>query len=174
MPIEFAVLKQNGVERLKPFKSADAKAKELCVFLDLPETQQEIRNRNVLGASSVRIQELVLTKAVELGFEDQEKGLFANYAVQALRPDYFCPIGDSGVLLEVERGKAIMNNMDLLDFWKCHICEYADYLFLVVPQARPSANGVVQRHFQYVQKRLGVFFKPKNYVNVKAVHLFGY
>ena len=25
--------------------------------------------------------------------------------------------------------------MDLLDFWKCHLCHHADYLFLMVPQA---------------------------------------
>jgi hypothetical protein len=64
--------------------------------------------------------------------------------------------------------------MDLLDFWKCHICDHAEYLFLLVPQARPSANGKVLRHFRHVQKRLGVFFEAKNYVNVTAVHLFGY
>lgn len=113
-------------------------------------------------------------KAAELGFESERRRLFANYQVSRLRPDYYCRIDDTGILLEVERGKTIANNMDLLDMWKCHICEWAEYLFLVVPQARPSANGKTQRHFQQVQKRLGVFFEPKNYVNVNAVHLFGY
>lgn len=41
----------------------------------------------------------------------------------------------SGIILEVERGKTLMNNMDLLDMWKCHICEHARYLFSIVPKA---------------------------------------
>ena len=174
MAIEFTILKKKDVENLESFKIADAIAAELRRHLNLVETQQQIRERHVLGASSALIQALVLSKAATLGFEDEKKGLFANYAVPALRPDYYCPLGDSGILLEVERGKTTTNNMDLLDFWKCHICEHADYLFLLVPQARPSANGTVLRHFQQVKRRLGVFFEPKNYVNVNAVHLFGY
>ncbi len=174
MPIEFALLKKKDVENLESFKRANAIAEELRLFLDQAETQQQIKERHVLGASSVLIQELVLSKAAALGFENEKTGLFTNYAVPALRPDYFCRLGDSGILLEVERGKTTTNNMDLLDFWKCHICEHAEYLFLVVPQARPSANGTVLRHFRHVQKRLGVFFEPKNYVNVNAVFLFGY
>ena len=43
------------------------------------------------------------------------------------------PLADTGIILEVERGKTTINNMDLLDFWKCHICAHADYLFLMVP-----------------------------------------
>ena len=75
----------------------------------------------------------------------------------ALRPDYYCALGETGILIEVERGKT---NMDILDFWKCHICDRAEYLFLIVPQARPSANGTVLRHFQQVKRRLGVFLLP--------------
>lgn len=174
MAIEFAVLKKKDVESLESFKRADAIAAELRQYLDLVEIQEQIRERHVLGASSALIQELVLSKTTALGFEDEKRGLFANYAVPALRPDYYCPLGETGILLEVERGKTTTNNMDLLDFWKCHICEHADYLFLLVPQARTSANGTVLRHFQQVKRRLGVFFEPRNYVNVNAVHLFGY
>ena len=32
--------------------------------------------------------------------------------------------------MEVERGKTTTNNMDLLDIYKCHICEEANHLFL--------------------------------------------
>ena len=78
------------------------------------------------------------------------------------------------MLLEGGRGKTTTNNMDLLDFWKCHICEDAEYLFLLVPQERKSKNGKVMRHFKQVKNRLGTFFKPNNYVNVEAVFLFGY
>jgi hypothetical protein len=64
--------------------------------------------------------------------------------------------------------------MDLLDLWKCHICEHASYLFLIVPQERPSQNGSIMWHFKSAQKRLATFFEPKNHVNVDAVFLFGY
>ena len=43
--------------------------------------------------------------------------------------------------MEVERGKTVLNNMDLLDVWKCHICESANYLFLIVPQMRHDGAG---------------------------------
>ena len=177
MAIEFAVLKKKDVESLESFTRANAKAEELRQHLEQDKTQQQILERHVLGASSAVIQELVLQKATDLGFVGEKRGLFANYDVPfALRPDYFCEMGDhSGILLEVERGKTTTNNMDLLDFWKCHICDRAEYLFLLVPQKRTSANGTVLRHFQQVKRRLGVFFvEPKNYVNVNAVHLFGY
>jgi len=72
-----------------------------------------------------------------------------------------------------ERGKTISNNMDILDFWKCHICVHADYLFLIVPKRRQSKRRD-SSPFQYVQKRITAFFDPPNYVNVNAVHLFGY
>jgi hypothetical protein len=174
MGIDFAVLKKADAEHLESFSLANQIAEQLRDHLEQPDIQQQIRERHVLGASSAAIQEVILKKAVELGFENEKKGLFANYKVPGLRPDYYCRVANTGILLEVERGKTTTNNMDLLDLWKCHICEHAQYLFLLVPQARPSGNGTVLRHFRHVQKRLGVFFEPKNYVNVNAVHLFGY
>ena len=80
------------------------------------------------------MQEAVLEAATPLGFVSEAKGLFGELPTSALRPDYYLPIGESGILLEVERGKTTINNMDLLDFWKCHLCEHANYLFLMVPQ----------------------------------------
>ena len=77
-------------------------------------------------------------------------------------------------MLEIERGKTITNNMDLLDMWKCHLCPSADFLFLVVPNERPSENGQVIRAFESAARRLSTFFEPQNYVNVEAVYLFGY
>ena len=38
-----------------------------------------------------------------LGFTSEKKGLFADYKVAGLRPDYFKKVGDSGILFEVER-----------------------------------------------------------------------
>jgi hypothetical protein len=174
VPIEFTVLKKQGAERLPRFRDVDNSANILRSYLDEEHVQAEIRKRHILGASSVQIQKIVLNKAVELGFQSEKKGLFANYDVPGLRPDYYRPVGDTGILLEVERGKTTTNNMDLLDLWKCHICERASYLFLLVPQKRLSAKGTVLWHFKQVTKRLGTFFLGQNYVNVDAVHLFGY
>lgn len=83
-------------------------------------------------------------------------------------------VGDTGILLEVERGKAITNNMDLLDLWKCHICDNARFLFLIVPVERPSENKRKIRAFHDAGRRLAPFFLRQNYVNVDAVFLFGY
>src|SRR3954452_805345 len=174
MPIEFAVLHKDDVEQSSPYKDSQEIANRLRLFLEEDDTQRLIRERHVLGASSAGIQDVILQTASQLGFESERKGLFATYAVSALRPDYYCGLGETGILLEVERGKTIANNMDLLDLWKCHICEHARYLFLLVPQVRPSANGSMIRQFAYVHKRLAPFFEPKNYVNVDAVFLFGY
>jgi len=68
-----------------------------------------------------------------------------------------------------------MNNMDLLDFWKCHICASADYLFLLVPQElRQNSNVLVRNEFANVGRRLAPFFQPENYTNVLGLFLYGY
>jgi hypothetical protein len=174
MFVDFAILKKDCVKDTTTFEAVGRLAARLRQHLDKDETQRLIRERHILGASSAGIQEAILAGATELGFQTERRGLFGSYPVAALRPDYFCPVNETGVLLEVERGKTIANNMDLLDLWKCHICEHAKYLFLVVPKQRPSANGSMQSHFTHVRKRLTPFFESKNYVNVDAVFLFGY
>ncbi len=64
--------------------------------------------------------------------------------------------------------------MDILDIWKCHLCDKADFLFLIVPRVRVSRDGKSNKTFERVSKRIGTFFNPANYVNVEEVHLFGY
>lgn len=174
MAIEYSILNKQGAEKHRSYKIVENIAEQLLYYLNTDPVQSQIRERHVLGASSADIQEIIINKARELGFQDEKKGLFSNYQVPGLRPDYYCPVDNTGILLEVERGKTTTNNMDLLDLWKCHICNQASYLFLLVPQARPSANGTVLKHFMQVNKRLSTFFEPKNYVNVDAVFLFGY
>jgi hypothetical protein len=174
MPIEHAFLRKKEMRSLATFTEVEKLAYRFLELLCRPEIEQEIANVHQIGASSARVQAIILPGAESLGFTNEKKGLFRNYAVPALRPDYYAKVGDSGVLLEVERGKTTTNNMDLLDLWKCHICEHAEYLFLLVPQARPSKSGTVMRHFKQSKNRLGTFFIPKNYVNVEAVFLFGY
>ncbi len=100
-----------------------------------------LNDANQPGQSSSKVQAVFLAEAKRLGFVDEAKGLFDSYESSALRPDYYRPLGNTGVIMEVERGKTTINNMDLLDFWKCHICEYADFLFLMVPSELRQNSG---------------------------------
>lgn len=135
---------------------------------------EAILEANQPGRSSAAIQGVFLEQARELGFRDESKGLFREYS-SALRPDYFMQLDGTGIILEVERGKTTINNMDLLDFWKCHICAHADYLFLLVPrELRQNATMSPRREFTTVTKRLSTFFEPGNYTNVRGLCLFGY
>jgi hypothetical protein len=144
-------------------------------YLNLPEVQEAIAIANQPGQSSSFVQNTFLEFATQLGFQSEAKGLFKNSLTTGLRPDYYLPIGNTGILLEVERGKTTMNNMDLLDFWKCHICESASYLFLLVPQElRQSTNASVRYEFANVDRRLSPFFQPGNYTNVLGLFLYGY
>ena len=174
MSIHVEVLKQEHVGSTETFRQVQVIAAQLHAYLDGDHAQQLILERHILGASSARIQEIFLDEATRLGFESERKRLFSDYAVSALRPDYFCRVDDTGILLEVERGKTTINNNDLLDLWKCHICHYARYLFLIVPKIRTDERGKITQEFSHVQKRLATFFEPGNYVNVDAVFLFGY
>ncbi len=129
---------------------------------------------NQPGRSSAEVQNVFLAEARGLGFRDESKGLFREYT-SALRPDYFMPLADTGIILEVERGKTTINNMDLLDFWKCHICTHADYLFLMVPrELRQNPTMSPRREYVTVERRLRTFFEDGNYTNVRGLCLFGY
>jgi hypothetical protein len=149
---------------------------ELQQHLNTPEAQSAIAAVNVPRASSATIQATFERFAVDqLGFRSKARGLFDNYPTSQLRPDYYRPLGDTGILLEVERGKTTINNMDLLDFWKCHLCESANYLFLLVPLAlRQNETGSARNEYATVVKRLGSFFLPTTYTNVRASFVFGY
>ena len=136
-----------------------------------------IGEANLPGASSsVAIQNCFLEHAKDLGFRNEAKGLFANYKTSGLRPDYYMPIGDSGILFEVERGKTTINNMDILDFWKCHLCNEANYLFLLVPKSlKQNPNMAPRNEYAFYQlKQVIGFFEPGNYTNVHGLWLFGY
>src|SRR5690606_36829857 len=115
---------------------------------------EAILEANQPGRSSAAVQAVFLEQARELGFKDESTGLFKEYA-SALRPGYYMPLDGTGIILEVERGKTTINNMDLLDFCKCHICASADYLFLLVPrELRQNETMSPRREFATVSKRL--------------------
>jgi hypothetical protein len=147
---------------------------KLLAHLNTPAALELMLRANLPGMSSAMVQATFLPFATDLGFASEAKGLFTEYK-NNLRPDYFRPVGDNGILLEVERGKTTTNNMDLLDFWKCHLCHHADYLFLMVPQALKHNPNMSPKHeYNSVVKRLETFFMPGNTTNVRAVHIFGY
>ncbi|MEQ9078896.1 MAG: hypothetical protein RLP09_33835 [Sandaracinaceae bacterium] len=148
-------------------------AAELHRLLSSSEHGAAFVAANQPGVHSREAQNIVWTQARTLGFELEKKELFGNYKTRALRPDMYRPIDGSGIILEVERGKTIKNNMDLLDFWKCHICHHAHYLFLFVPQLLERSSET-ERPYEQVVRRLGAFFEPENLTNVRAAFVFGY
>lgn len=149
-------------------------ADALFAHLESPEATALILEANQPGRSSAEVQNVFLEHARQLGFKDESKGLFSDY-LSALRPDYYLPLDDTGIILEVERGKTTINNMDLLDFWKCHICHHAHYLILLVPtQLRQNPTMSARNEFATVRRRLATFFEERNYTNVRGLFLFGY
>jgi hypothetical protein len=117
----------------------------------------------------------VAEKALSLGFSKDSKHLFSHIPPKNLRPDFYLCIGSSGILLEVERGKTIQNNMDLLDFWKCHLAHSAHYLILLVPLELKQNEGTKSsKPFTAVLQRLGAFFIEGNYTNVRGTIIIGY
>ena len=174
MAVELVKMVQLPFATSSEWKSVDDVAERLHVALNRGDTYRRIVEANHPGTSSAEVQDAFRAAATELGFHSERTGLFAE-SITGLRPDYFLQVGESGILLEVERGKTTTNNMDLLDFWKCHICVGAHYLFLLVPKAlQHNADMTPKKEFASVQRRLAPFFKPGNYTNVRGLALFGY
>lgn len=139
------------------------------------KVKANIADVHKFGASSHKVQSSILKEMQDLGFTSERKGLFANFKVSGIRPDYFKDITGGGILFEVERGKTIANNMDLLDVWKAHICTEAKHLFLMIPNIRVTEKGSSQKIFSTVENRIETFFlKQTSPIDVNTVHLFGY
>jgi hypothetical protein len=174
LPVELTVFVRHDYEKSAEFAGVASVADRLLSHLNGPAARASVAAVNLPGSSSGLVQGTFLEFSRELGFVDESTGLFASYESR-LRPDYFLRVGDTGILLEVERGKTTINNMDLLDFWKCHLCEHAQYLFLMVPKAlRQNATMSPRNEYATVARRLHTFFRPRNYTNVRGLFLFGY
>ena len=174
MTIELSSFVQHHLAETPEVVEVRRVATALLDHLRSPDADGKIAAANLPGASSQRIQEIFVEFARELGFVDERVGLFAGYE-SAVRPDYFLALGETGILLEVERGKTTINNMDFLDFWKCHLCEHAHYLFLLVPkELRQNAAMSPRREYAAVVRRLEPFFRARNYTNVRGLFVFGY
>ena len=165
---------QEGFKESEEWKKVRQIAESLHAHLNSPDAISRIEEANMPGRGSADVQAVFQDFAQSLGFESEKGGLFSDMDL-GLRPDYFLRLGETGVLLEVERGKTTMNNMHLLDLWKCHICAHAHYLFLLVPLAlRQNATGMTRAEFETVRRHLSPFFLPQNYSNVRGLCLYGY
>lgn len=150
--------------------------------LNTPAAREAVTGTSAgTGVPSHYIQSTVADKLLELEFRQEAKGLFQNTEVRQLRPDYYLAKPDTeagtetGIIFEVEKGKTLINNMDLLDMWKCHLCATAHHLWLMVPQETVNKLGAVrERPYASVLKRVGAFFTPDTYVNVRSATIFGY
>lgn len=167
----FKQKQQNNLVYSKVEKIGD----ELLRYCNMPNIEIDFSNANKPGNSSSRVQDVFLNKAMELGFKSEKKGLFEDIPTSNLRPDYYCKIGDSGIIIEVERGKTVMNNMDMLDMWKCHLCNTAHHLFLFVPnELTQNPKQKPTDCFRIVSNRMAPFFEFENYNNVHSLWIFGY
>jgi hypothetical protein len=174
MSVEFKKYVQEPMLTHDEWLTVSGIADQLHEHLNRPGVLEAITSANQPRVSSADIQATFLDFAKGLGFESEKTGLFADLDL-AVRPDYFMRVGQTGILLEVERGKTTINNMDFLDFWKCHLCPGANYLFLLVPKAlRQNETMRPRNEFQTVDRRLAKFFVEGNYTNVRGLCLFGY
>lgn len=170
MAVKFSKFHRHDAVECSAFHTVNEIAENLRNFLDQKSVQAQIKE----ASKSHDVQIAILEKVKQLGFADERKGLFAERGIK-IRPDYFCRVDETGILIEIELGKTLENNNDVLDIWKCHLCKHADYLFLIVPK-RWDKNPERTRGniYERVEKRVSAFFIPENYINVKAVYLFGY
>jgi hypothetical protein len=150
-------------------------SRQVFEILSNKKVKEAIADVHKFGASSHSVQKSILDQMQSLGFVSEKKGLFASYKVSGIRPDYFKPLAEGGILFEVERGKTIANNMDLLDVWKTHLCTEAKHLFLMVPKIRVTEKGGAQKIFNTVENRIETFFlSGSTPIDVHSVHIFGY
>ncbi len=173
--VYFDILERPGARQNSNLQEVRNLAQKVLAALERHDIQLAISEAHVLHASSHTIQNIILSEIQSLGFSSEKKGLFAEYSVPGLRPDYFCPLDGGGVLFEVERGKTIANNMDLLDIWKAHLCKDAKHLFLMIPKNREQTSGKMQNIYKPVLNRMGSFFNESaKEIDVDSVTLFGY
>ena len=173
--VNFHVLSRVDLTSTSDFREVSKLANSVFEILNKKSVKDAISKAHVFGASSHTIQKAILPQVLELGFSSEKKQLFSEYKVGGLRPDYYKPLSKGGILFEVERGKTIANNMDLLDVWKTHICKEANHLFLLVPNIRVSKNLSESKIFPSVKNRLETFFNENiSAIDVDSVHLFGY
>lgn len=116
MPL--TVLRKEVLSLEAEFEEASTLATRLASRMESDAVSAAIGQVHKLGGRSQDIQAILREDLEGIGFVNEKTGLFAQMTVSALRPDFYRPLGRSGIIAEVERGKTITNNMDLLDLWK--------------------------------------------------------
>ena len=180
MPIQENYKKfiQDDYEGTEEWKKVEVIFEKLLKFLSDDQVIKEIQKVHIPRGKSQDIEKIIARYAEKIGFTSNKKNLFKDYAVSNLRPDYFMPIGKTGILIEVERGQTSQNNNALKDLWKAHICKEADYLFIFVPmilkQDIKNPNQVGGKPFNETVNRLSTFFDEDNYTNVRGLIIYGY
>lgn len=137
----------------------------------------EIDRVHVHRAPSSAVQRIVGELLREIGFGEEVVLTPQDGFVTRARPDFVYSLADGrGIIAEVERGGTTTNNHDLKDFWKVHIAQDAQHLFLVVPAANWNEAGLPrERPFARVANRLSAFFgDPRREVDVLSAHVFAY
>ena len=171
----YRVFLRPGLEDSQNLTETLTTSRQVLENLKTKKVKDKIAEVHKFGASSHTVQKSILDQMESLGFVSEKKGLFASYKVSGIRPDYFKSLTGGGILFEVERGKTIANNMDLLDVWKTHLCSEAKHLFLMVPNIRVTEKGAAQKIFNTVENRIETFFLHENKpIDVHSVHIFGY
>ena len=90
-------------------------AKELENYLNENKIKKKIAKVNVKGVDSKKVQDIVAEFATpKLGFTSEKKRLFEKYENKKLRPDLYKKIGKKGIILEVEKGKTLTNNIYII------------------------------------------------------------
>lgn len=128
------------------------------------------------GASSSRFQALIEPVLVGLGYQPE---VATSVADTAYKPDFVFSTDSCSVMVEVERGKTLDNNMDMLDMWKCHIHPTARHLILLVPiwyekDGNGDRPGSRTATYARVCRRMAPFFQPGCFTNVWSLNLLGY
>ena len=157
---------QKNFENTKAYEDMICDSESISNFIKIKKKQLYLLNKK--GVSSKKIQDFVYKGVVKrLGYSYEKKQDFCI-------PDFIKIKGSFGIIIEVERGKTINNNMDFIDFWKCHINKKANMLILIVPERVPRADDKSMNIYSSVASRMEPFFKKKNYTNVRALSIISY
>ena len=80
------------------------------------EIQNMLCDTHKLHAKSGELLDIISNKTMELGFTSEKNGLFNNLSVIQIRSDYYRKMeSKSVIIIEMERGKTLAGNMNLLD-----------------------------------------------------------
>lgn len=164
------MLSGKEIQQLPAAKDAFRCAEDLVSILQKMQGTEEYKLVTALGASSCKIQSLIGESLKNRGYSPEVRSTFG---LAGFRPDFIKEMDDDGVMVEVERGKTIDNNMDMLDFWKCHIHPGIHHLILVVP-VWYSTQRSVKANFSSVCRRMAPMFEAANLTNVWTLNVVGY